>query len=150
MPIELQREALTRMEEHGAETYPNECCGILLGKAQGRHKAIAEVFPAENARADSARNRYLIPPTDLLRSLEEGEEKGMEILGFYHAHPDQPAQPSGFDRQHAWPWFTYLIVVVRNGIAQETAAWTMADDGSEFLREVLSVSGDDLQQSVQP
>ncbi|HEV2349958.1 MAG TPA: M67 family metallopeptidase [Terriglobia bacterium] len=150
MAIELQREDLKRMEQHGAETYPDECCGILLGRERGGRKVIAEVFPARNARADSARNRYLIPPADLLRSLEEAEKKGLEILGFYHSHPDQPAQPSAFDRQYAWPWFAYLIVEVRNRIARETTAWTLAVDGSEFLREELMVLGDPSGPLIRP
>lgn len=66
---------------------------------------------------------------------------GLEILGFYHSHPDQPAQPSAFDREHAWPWFAYLIVAVRNGVPQEITAWTIAEDRSKFLREEMIVSG---------
>lgn len=140
MAIELPREELKRMERHGAETYPHECCGILLGKEQSGRKIITGVFPAKNASADSARNRYLIPPEDLLRSLDEAKSTGVEILGFYHSHPDQPAQPSAFDREHAWPWFIYLILAVRNGVPQEMTAWTMAEDRPAFLREELTVS----------
>jgi proteasome lid subunit RPN8/RPN11 len=141
MPIELRREHLERMGQHGAEAYPNECCGILLGKERGGRKVIAQVFPAGNGRTDSAGNRYKIVPEDLLCSQQEAERLGIEILGFYHSHPDQPAQPSGFDREHAWPWFAYLIVEVRNGAAQELTAWRLADDWSKFLREEIIVSG---------
>lgn len=142
MAIELRQKDLERIERHGAETYPYECCGILLGKVQGARKVITDVLPLKNARADSMNNRYLILPEDFLRCDREAESKGVEILGVYHSHPDQPAQPSGFDREHAWPWLVYLILAVRNGVPQEMAAWTLAEDRSKFLREEMIVSGD--------
>ena len=150
MPIELRREDIERIARHGVEVYPNECCGILLGKELGGRKVIAQVFPARNTRTDSAGTRYKIAQEDLLRSQQEAESKGMEILGFYHSHPDQPAQPSGFDREHAWPWFAYLIVAVWNGVAQELTAWTLAQDWSKFLQEELIVSGDQSAPVIRP
>jgi len=137
MLIELRSEDLKRLEQHAARDYPNECCGILLGKVEGARRTITAVFPVENARQDSARNRYLIRPEDFLNAIDNAERRGVEVLGFYHSHPDQPAQPSRFDQEHAWPWVVYLIHSVMNGAAAETTAWTMAMDRSAFIREEI-------------
>lgn len=150
MAIELRRQDIERIEQHGVETYRHECCGILLGNSQGARKVITEVVSVKNAQLDSPGNRFLILPEDFLRSEREAEKKGVEILGFYHSHPDQPAQPSGFDREHAWPWFVYLILAVQKGIPQEMAAWTLAEDRSKFLRELIIVSGKESELLTRP
>jgi len=142
MAIVMRRGGVMRMERHGVETYPRECCGILVGKEQGTRRIVTEVLPVQNARADSPRNRFLILPEDVLRCLHEAERSGVEILGVYHSHPDQPAQPSEFDRQYAWPWLVYLILAVRDGVPQEITAWVMAQDRSKFLPVEMMVSGD--------
>jgi proteasome lid subunit RPN8/RPN11 len=98
---------------HGRETYPHECCGFLLGAAGG--SAVTEVARASNARVDSPANRYLIPPEEFVRVQRDADRRGLEIVGFYHSHPDHPAQPSAFDRDHAWPGYAYLIVAVAGG-----------------------------------
>jgi proteasome lid subunit RPN8/RPN11 len=137
MPIELGREDLKRLEQHAAMDYPNECCGILVGKVEGARTTITAVFPVKNARQDSARNRYLIQPEDVMAAQSEAEKLGAEIVGFYHSHPDQPSKPSGFDSQSAWPWFAYVIVAVAVGVPGETTAWIMAMDRSGFLPEEI-------------
>jgi proteasome lid subunit RPN8/RPN11 len=127
------------IEAHGEETYPHECCGFLLGRQQDGAKVVQEVWPAANARDDSPQNRYLIPPEEMLRVEKESRRRGVEILGFYHSHPDVAARPSEYDRQHAWPWYSYLIVSVRAGQAAELNAWVIPEDQDQFSAEQLEI-----------
>ena len=124
MAIELSNENWTRIERHGAEAYPNECCGMLLGKEQGGRKLIEDI----------------LPPEDFLKGEREARSRGLDILGFYHSHPDHFAQPSEFDRQHAWPWYTYLILGVNGGVAGALTGWQLTEDRAQFLQQELRVS----------
>jgi proteasome lid subunit RPN8/RPN11 len=151
MRLELQQEVRERIERHGAETYPHECIGILLGRDQVGCRAVTEIIPMENAwnRAeanpyeagpgDSTRNRSLVDPKDYLRAEHEARNRGMDIVGFYHSHPDHPARPSEFDRRNAWPWFSYVILAVENGVPREMTAWVLSEDRDRFLLEPISI-----------
>jgi proteasome lid subunit RPN8/RPN11 len=137
--IRLEARHREAIGAHGEETYPHECCGFLLGRQQDGVKVVQEVWPAENARDDSPQNRYLIPPMEMLRAEKESRRRGLEILGFYHSHPDVAARPSEYDRQHAWPWYSYLIVSVRAGQAAELNAWVVPEDDDPFAAEQLEI-----------
>ena len=151
MRFELQQKDKERIERHGAETYPHECIGILLGRQQDNHRVVLEVFPIENAwnkaeanpyeagPEDSTRNRSLVDPRDYLRAEQEARKRGMDIVGFYHSHPDHPARPSEFDRRNAWPWFSYVILAVENGVPREMTAWVLSEDRDRFLPEPISI-----------
>ncbi|MDP2734957.1 MAG: M67 family metallopeptidase [bacterium] len=147
MAIELPQQQIERIREHGQETYPNECCGVLLGKEQDGRKVVLEILPLKNARDDSPRNRFLILPEDILHSDREARRRGLEIVGFYHSHPDHPARPSEFDREHAWPWYTYLILAVEKGHAKELTAWLLSD-GRSFFPEEMRVTGEGNTQQI--
>ena len=142
MAIELRRQDLELMEQHGAEAYPNECCGVLLGKERDGRKVVTDILPLNNARDDSPRNRFLILPEDFVQSDREARKRGVDILGFYHSHPDHPARPSEYDREHAWPWYTYLILAVEKGAPREMTGWLLTEDRLKFLPEELAISGD--------
>lgn len=141
MAVEVTRQDLTRMEQHGAEAYPNECCGVLLGKEEDGRKVVMDILPLKNARDDSPRNRFLILPEDFVESDREARKRGMDILGFYHSHPDHPARPSEYDREHAWPWYTYLILAVEQGAPREMTGWLLTEDRLKMLPEELSIRG---------
>jgi proteasome lid subunit RPN8/RPN11 len=117
-------------------SYPEECCGALLGRAGGdATPEVARAVPIYNGRADQRERRYLIGP-DEVRVLEDAADRaGLDVLGFYHSHPDHPAVPSTFDQDHAWPWYTYVIVPVAEGEPGDPRAWKLSSDRSEF-REV--------------
>jgi proteasome lid subunit RPN8/RPN11 len=140
--IRLEARHQAAIAAHGEETYPHECCGFLLGRQQDGLKVVQEVWPAGNARDDSPQNRYLIPPEEMLRAEKESRRRGLEILGFYHSHPDVAARPSEYDRQHAWPWYSYLIVSVRAGQAAELNAWVVPEDQDPFAAEELEIVGE--------
>jgi proteasome lid subunit RPN8/RPN11 len=137
--IRLEAQHQKAIAAHGEETYPHECCGFLLGRQQDGVKVVQEIWPAGNARDDSPQNRYLIPPEEMLRAEKESRRRGVEILGFYHSHPDVAARPSEYDRQHAWPWYSYLIVSVLAGQAAELNAWVIPEDQDQFTAEQLEI-----------
>jgi proteasome lid subunit RPN8/RPN11 len=135
---ERQRTAVAR---HAVATYPEECCGVLLGApppAEGPPVGRVErLLALDNERADSRHNRFLITPERVLEVHREARRLGLEVLGYYHSHPDHPAVPSEYDREHAWPGMSYVIVSVRAGQAAETRSWRLADDRSRFEEEDL-------------
>jgi proteasome lid subunit RPN8/RPN11 len=127
--LRLPRAHADAIRAHGRETYPHECCGFLLGAAGGG--AVTEIARASNARVDSPSNRYLIPPEEFVRVQRDADRRGLEIVGFYHSHPDHPARPSAFDRDHAWPGYAYLIAEVFGGEARALNGFRLdAVDGS--------------------
>ena len=129
---------LEDIRRYGEAAYPAECCGALAGRVQGGDKDVVRLAPAVNRRTDDP-HRYLIAPDDL-RRLEAGlKREGLEIVGYYHSHPDHPAVPSAFDTQHAWPWYSYLIVRVEGGRGREAASWTLDDEQPVMRSESLEV-----------
>jgi proteasome lid subunit RPN8/RPN11 len=126
------------IRRHGETAYPAECCGALVGRVEGDAKAVVRLAPAVNRRTDDP-HRYLIAPDDL-RRLEAGvRAEGLEIVGYYHSHPDHPAAPSAFDADHAWPWYSYVIVRVDRGRGADLASWRLDDDRPSMHPEPLDV-----------
>jgi proteasome lid subunit RPN8/RPN11 len=122
---------------HGAEAYPNECCGALLGRdaESGHAREIIEVLPLINRREDSPQNRFAVSPRDVIEAEKSASKRDLKIVGWYHSHPDHPARPSEYDRESAWPWYSYIIVSVRDGVALEMASWRLAEDGERYVQE---------------
>jgi proteasome lid subunit RPN8/RPN11 len=151
MAIELNQEQRKQVEQHGAEAYPHECCGFLLGRQENGVSEIVEVArvpnvwqsleenPYEVRAEDSLRNRSLVDPKDYLRIDRDAREKGLDIISFYHSHPDHPARPSEFDRKHAVPFLIYVILAVVKGIPRDLTAWLLSEDGARFLPEEISI-----------
>jgi proteasome lid subunit RPN8/RPN11 len=141
-----------QIRAHGAETYPYECCGALLGRdssAVGETdpginaftpaREILALFPLVNRRDDSPRNRFSVTSEDVLAAEKAAREQGLEVVGWYHSHPDHPARPSQYDRDHAWPWYSYIIVSVQSGAPQEMTSWRLNDDRQEFSEEDIEI-----------
>lgn len=139
--IQLAENHRTDLAAHGERDYPHECCGLLLGSfAEHGLKIITEIYPISNAREEQAkRNRFLIRPEELIRGERYAESKGLDVVGFYHSHPDHPAVPSEYDLEHAWPMFSYLVVSVSAGAAGDLRSWEMEADRSRFNEEQMSV-----------
>ena len=156
--LKLAAQHVNAIRRHGEQDYPSECCGILLGHTDGRQKVVTEVVPLANLRHDperaqallpleeldreSERNRFLIDPRDQLRVEKDARARQLDVLGYYHSHPDHPARPSQYDREHAWPWYSYVILSVEQGTARDLDSWVLAEDRSHFDRQ--SVEIDDL------
>jgi proteasome lid subunit RPN8/RPN11 len=157
MSLQLNNSQLQSIRDHAARDYPSECCGILLGKTEGEAKIVTEVVPLTNLRHDPSRaqellplddmgretdkNRFLIDPLDQLRVEKDARKCGLDVVGYYHSHPDHPARPSIYDRDHAWPWYSYVIIAVEKGVPKDLTSWVLAEDRSAFGEEPL-VTGD--------
>jgi len=128
---------------------------MLLGHADGDDKQVSEVVPLQNLRHDSSRaqellplddpgresekNRFLIDPREQVRVEKDARARGLDVLGYYHSHPDHPARPSNYDREHAWPWYSYIIVSVEQGEARDMTSWVLSEDRVRFDPEPLKL-----------
>jgi proteasome lid subunit RPN8/RPN11 len=134
--LNISRDLLRAIHAHGEGAYPNEGCGLLLGRAEAGDKQVADLLPIRNGREpEAAHNRYLITPQDMLRGEETAAARGLDVIGIFHSHPDHPARPSEFDREHALPWYSYIITSVEQGRAAASRSWLLADDRSAFAEE---------------
>ncbi|HWE07275.1 MAG TPA: M67 family metallopeptidase [Rhizomicrobium sp.] len=143
MSLILPRALYDEMRAHGEETYPNECCGIMLGTADAGAIRVAELMRAGNTRTDSAHNRYNIAPQELIAAQREGRRKGLDIVGFYHSHPDHPAQWSRTDFAEAhWFGCAYVITGVDRGKARTTNSFLLdgtGEDDKAFCAQAIAV-----------
>ena len=120
------------LRAHGEETYPHECCGVLLGKTTGGTNAVEQIIPAGNTRTDSAHNRYHIDPVELIRIQRQARALSLDIVGFYHSHPDHPAQWSTTDFAEAhWLGCSYVITRVAEGKADVTNSFLLRGTSEE-------------------
>jgi proteasome lid subunit RPN8/RPN11 len=134
--IVLKTEHRKAIAKHGEAQYPRESRGLLLGHRNGLTKQVEElIFIDDVAVPEPGEYRYHIPSQRLREEEELARAKGLEIIGSFHSHVDQPARPSIQDREHVEPTFSYVIVGVRQGRAHELAAWKLSDDGTAFFQE---------------
>jgi len=138
--ITISESLLREIRAHGVKDYPYECCGLLLGQYSPEGKVVTETYPISNAREESAkRNRFLIEPVELMRGERYAREHALEVVGFYHSHPDSPAVPSQYDLEHAWPTYSYIIVSTRADEARDLFSWEQEFDRSKFNPEEIRV-----------
>ena len=142
--LKISPELADKIRAHGAQTYPHECCGALLGRdteVADRQvcREIHALHPLVNRRDDSPNNRFSVTSQDVLDAEKAARQQGLEVVGWYHSHPDHPARPSQYDRDHAWPWYSYIIVSVANRVPEEMTSWRLTDDRSEFEGEEIGL-----------
>jgi proteasome lid subunit RPN8/RPN11 len=141
--LEIPKSVFDSIRAHGEETYPHECCGVLLGQSTSEGWKVAAAVRAGNTRTDSAHNRYHIAPLELVKIQREASKQGLDIAGFYHSHPDHPAQwsPTDFAEAH-WIGCSYVITEVAKGKAQVTNSFLLAgatEEDKRFENETISV-----------
>ena len=139
--IQITEKLLDEIREHGQRDYPYECCGLLIGRfeAEGR-KVVLETYAISNAREESAkRNRFLITPEELIGGEKHAASKALDVVGFYHSHPDCPAVPSQYDLEHAWPTYSYIIVSTNSEQAKELFSWEQEPDRTRFNEEQIEI-----------
>ena len=130
--LKLPQSIYDSIRQHGEETYPHECCGVLLGQMNGDGRVVTSVARCGNTRTDSPQNRYHIDPRELVRIQREGRERDEDILGFYHSHPDHPARWSKTDLAEAhWFGCSYVITSVEKGKAVTTNSFLLDGVGEE-------------------
>ncbi len=136
--IVLNEEILKAITAHAERDYPYECGGMLIGKFEADKKTVLETFPLENAREEEARhNRVLILPKDVLRAERYARENKLDVVGYYHSHPESPAVPSQYDLDHALPVWSYVIASVIEGKVADIFSWEMENDRSKFNEEQI-------------
>ena len=135
--MKISQVALDAIRTHGAEGYPREICGIMIGPRADR--TVSEVKRTRNIVVERARDRYEIDPRDQIRIQREADAAGLDIIGYYHSHPDHPAQASRFDTERAWAGYVYLIVAVHDGKPVDANAFVADNDGGPFHPEPLEV-----------
>jgi proteasome lid subunit RPN8/RPN11 len=142
--LSLSEQLAQQIRRHGEATYPNECCGALLGRDSELEKngsesprSVVALFPLDNRNGESPRNRFAVTAEDVRRAEAAARSQHLEVIGWYHSHPDHPARPSEFDREHAWPWYSYIIVSVHKGAAADMTSWRLNDDRAAYTAESL-------------
>ncbi|HLE08307.1 MAG TPA: M67 family metallopeptidase [Thermodesulfobacteriota bacterium] len=136
--IKMSDSIYNKILEDSTDSYPDECCGALIGNAAGG-KTVLEVCALKNVNRERSRDRYEMDPAELLRAEKEARKCGMDIIGIYHSHPDHPARPSQFDRDRGWPEYSYVIVSVKKGIDTEVKSWTFGDFSGPFKEEEIII-----------
>lgn len=125
---------------HGEADFPYECCGLLIGRfAEDGTKEVEEIMAISNAREEEAkRTRFLIKAEELMRGEKHARSRNLDVIGFYHSHPDHPAIPSQFDLDHAWPVYSYVIVSVMAGQSADLTSWELDPDAGKFNSEEIT------------
>ena len=138
--LELNQTIIDAITAHAEKDYPHECGGMLIGKFTEGKKTVVETFPLENAREEEHRhNRVLILPKDVLRAERYAREQKLDVVGYYHSHPDDRAVPSQYDLDHALPVWSYIIASVLEGKVDDIASWEMENDRSRFNEEEIGL-----------
>ena len=122
------------------ETYPHECCGAILGRDGEAAREVLDLMPLANRRDDSPRNRFEVTRRRRAPGGENRPRAKLDLIGWYHSHPDAPARPSEFDREHAWPWYSYIIISVQSGQPRDMNSWRLRDDRSAYDSEAIESS----------
>jgi proteasome lid subunit RPN8/RPN11 len=135
LPLKIGAGDVGHIHDHAKETYPEECAGALIGVNTGDMKVVVDVWRAENTHEEDRGRRFLIEPLKIKEFEERAQEQDMDLLGFYHSHPDHPAQPSKYDREHAWPYYSYVIASVSEDDVKDMRSWVLRDDRSGYDEE---------------
>jgi proteasome lid subunit RPN8/RPN11 len=141
-PLVLPPDLYRQIEAEGEAGYPNEVCGMLIGRdvpgPTGPRRVVDRLEPGRNVfEADEQYHRFSIDPKDQLKAERAAEQEGRAVLGYYHSHPDHPARPSEYDRQHAWPFYSYVIVAIANGKAADMTSWVLNETTEQFEKQEI-------------
>ncbi len=137
--MEISKSQLEEIYRHAKETYPQECCGIIVGTSNGK-KVVKEVHRGRNLITERAKDRYELDPLDILRVQKGCRIKELEIIGFYHSHPEAASRPSKYDAERAWPDYSYLIISVVNGTIQGINSWIFNEQLRNFEEEQIAAA----------
>jgi len=137
LTLRIGQAEIGHIYRHARESYPHECAGAIVGTDTGDAKTVADVWAAENTHEGERERRFLIDPLAYKKFEERAEDRGMDVLGFYHSHPDEAARPSEYDREHALPNCSYVITSVTGQGIEDTRCWLLRDDRSGYDEETL-------------
>jgi proteasome lid subunit RPN8/RPN11 len=138
--VVLASDADSSIRALAAVAYPNEGCGVLIGRFSGDTVEVVEATSGTNTNTERARDRYLLDPGDIVRADRDARSRGLDIIGFWHSHPDHPARPSQFDTDHAWLDYVYVIVNSSAGGTGDLNGFALTAEGGPFQQCGLVVS----------
>ena len=137
--INITKEIINQFSAHGEEDYPHECCGFILGNFKGNESFGIEYLTAANTKEENRERRFLIDPMAYQKAEDEADERNLSVISIVHSHPDHPDKPSDFDRDHAWPGFSYIIISVQKGKAVSFRSWQLNEDRKFFIEENIKI-----------
>jgi len=135
----LSTKIIGQFKKHGETEYPHECCGFILGNFKDDTSYGLEYIPATNTKSENKERRFLIDPMAYQSAEDKADEIGLSVISIVHSHPDHPDKPSEFDREHAWPGFSYIIISVQNGIAKSYRSWQLHQNRKFFIEENIKI-----------
>lgn len=138
MALKVQKPVMEKILDHVRETYPHECCGLMVGDSYDS-KEVKDYRIIPNINKERANDRYIMDPHVFNKVDEELREKKLEILGIYHSHPDHPSRPSEFDRAHAWPIYSYVVIACEKGKKTQAQSWVINESTEQFEEEPLEI-----------
>ena len=137
--INITQKIVDSFLSHGEKEYPHECCGFILGQFKDDESFGIEYLPASNVKEENRERRFLIDPLAYQKAEDEADDQGMSIISIVHSHPDHPDKPSDFDRDHAWPGFSYIIISIQNGKAASYRSWQLNENRKKFIEENVKI-----------
>jgi proteasome lid subunit RPN8/RPN11 len=136
--IHIENQPWREMVEHARAVYPNECCGAMLGKVEEGRKVVREALRLENAYEGAQNSRYELRPEDLMRADRAARTRNMDLVGIYHSHPDCGAYFSDTDLKNSCPWYSFVVLSIRNGEFDHANSWLPNPDQTAADQEELS------------
>ena len=137
--INITQKIVDSFLSHGEKEYPHECCGFILGQFKDDESFGIEYLPASNVKEENRERRFLIDPLAYQKAEDKADDQGMSIISIVHSHPDHPDKPSDFDRDHAWPGFSYIIISVQNGRIASYRSWQLNENREKFIEENIKI-----------
>ena len=137
--INITQKIVDSFISHGEKDYPHECCGFILGQFKYDESFGVEYLPASNVKEENRERRFLIEPLAYQKAEDKADEQGLSIISIVHSHPDHPDKPSEFDRDHAWPGFSYIIISVQNGKTSSYRSWQLNKNREFFVEENINI-----------
>ena len=141
--IVLAQDIINSFLQHGEDDYPFECCGFILGHFIDKKSIGTEYIAVPNTKEENKKRRFLIDPMAYQDAEDLADKKGLSIISIVHSHPDHPDKPSEFDRNHAWPGFSYIIMSIKKGVSAGYRSWKLDQDRTKFIEEKITIIKED-------
>ena len=140
MILNISKNIYQQISNHLIDAYPNEGAGFLLGYTKNHNRTVRMILALVNEwETKEQTNRYKISAKAYMNAEDVAEQKGLDLIGVFHSHPDNPANPSEYDREFALPWWSYLIISINNNKVDHAKCWVLDDDRNQFIEEIFNI-----------
>ncbi len=137
--IRLSQKLIDQFNSQAVDEFPHECCGFLIGNADGEKAEALEYLPAKNKISENKERRFVIDPVEYMEVEENADKRNLSLIGIVHSHPNAPAEPSEFDRTHAFHGFSYIIISVSGEEVKAVRSWRLTEDREKFFEETIDI-----------